>query len=98
MGYFIDFLSTCGVLFALLLFRSTIEIPVRESDMKEDDKMLPQDPVMLLSYINTQLRDNYSSPELLFDGLDVPEDARAEIIKKLRDIGYTYNRELNQFK
>ena len=60
--------------------------------------MLPQDPVMLLSYINTQLRDNYSSLEMLFDGIDVSEDARDEIIKKLRDIGYTYNRELNQFK
>ena len=60
--------------------------------------MLPQDPVMLLSYINTQLRDNYSSLDGLFDGLDIPSDDREEIIKKLQAIGYTYNRELNQFK
>ena len=60
--------------------------------------MLPQDPVMLLSYLNTQLRDNYSSPEQLFDGLDIPKDEQEEIIEKLRAIGYTYNRELNQFK
>ena len=60
--------------------------------------MLPQDPVMLLSYVNTQLRDNYSSMDGMFDDLDIPEDERAEIKKKLRAIGYTYNPELNQFK
>ena len=60
--------------------------------------MLPQDPVILLSYINTQLRDNYSSLEQLFDGLDIPVDTRDEITKKLQAIGYTYNQELNQFK
>lgn len=60
--------------------------------------MLPQDPVMLLSYINTQLRDNYSSLEQLFDGLDIPAEAREEITEKLQAIGYIYNQELNQFK
>ena len=28
---------------------------------------LPKDPVMLLSYLNTQLRDNYDSLEALCD-------------------------------
>lgn len=60
--------------------------------------MLPQDPVMLLSFINTQLRDNYSSIEQLFDSLDISKDDQEQITKKLQDIGYTYNRELNQFK
>lgn len=60
--------------------------------------MLPQDPVMLLSYVNTQLRDNYSSLDGMFDGLDIPSEDRAKIIKKLQAIGYTYNPELNQFK
>lgn len=27
---------------------------------------LPKDPVMLLSYVNTQLRDNYSDPSQSF--------------------------------
>ncbi len=31
--------------------------------------MLPQDPVILLSYINTRLRDSYSSLEALCDDL-----------------------------
>lgn len=56
---------------------------------------LPNDPVMLLSYINTQLRDNYSSFEDLCDSLDV---AGAEITSKLSAINYEYNPELNQFK
>ena len=56
---------------------------------------LPNDPVMLLSYINTQLRDNYSSFEDLCDSLDVDG---AEITSKLSAINYEYNPELNQFK
>lgn len=56
---------------------------------------LPNDPVMLLSYINTQLRDNYSSFEDLCDSLDVD---KAEITDKLKSINYEYNPELNQFK
>ena len=60
--------------------------------------MLPQDPVMLLSYLNTQLRDNYSSLDALFEGMDIPGDVQEEITKKLQAIGYSYNRELNQFK
>jgi len=56
---------------------------------------LPNDPVMLLSYVNTQLRDNYSSLEDLCSSLDLDS---SEITKKLEGIGYTYNPELNQFK
>ena len=33
--------------------------------------MLPQDPIILLSYVNTQLRDNYSSLDKLAEGLDM---------------------------
>lgn len=57
--------------------------------------MIPNDPVMLLSYINTQLRDNYKDLEDLCDRLDV---SRSEIEDKLGKIGYRYNKELNQFK
>lgn len=57
--------------------------------------MIPNDPVMLLSYINTQLRDNYKDLEDLCDRLDV---SRSEIEEKLEKIGYRYNRDLNQFK
>lgn len=57
--------------------------------------MIPNDPVMLLSYINTQLRDNYKDLEDLCDRLDV---SRSEIEENLGNIGYCYNRDLNQFK
>ncbi|MEG0367587.1 MAG: DUF4250 domain-containing protein [Coprobacillus sp.] len=57
--------------------------------------MIPQDPVMLLSYINTKLRDQYSSLDSLCDDLDIlPE----EIMEKLKTIDYIYDNEKNQFK
>ncbi len=57
--------------------------------------MIPQDPVMLLSYINTQLRDNYRDLDDLCDRLDVN---KAEIEEKLGKIGYSYKEDLKQFK
>jgi biotin operon repressor len=60
--------------------------------------MLPQDPVMLLSYINTQLRDNYDSIESLAEGLDIPESDLENIKRKLEAIGYRYDKAANQFK
>ena len=56
---------------------------------------LPKDPVMLLSYLNTQLRDNYDSLEALCDALDADQTTRKAT---LAGIDYHYNRELNQFK
>ena len=55
----------------------------------------PKDPVMLLSYVNTQLRDNYSSLHELACAFDEDE---SEIIGKLSDIGYAYNSEHNRFE
>ena len=55
---------------------------------------IPTDPVILLSYINTQLRDNYPSLEELAKSLSVDEE---EIKTKLSSIGYEYNSELNKF-
>ncbi|RKM61366.1 DUF4250 domain-containing protein [Butyrivibrio sp. CB08] len=60
--------------------------------------MLPQDPVMLLSYLNTQLRDNYSGLDSLADGLDISKDDLDTIVSKLEGIGYKYDAGTNQFK
>ncbi|MGN0152718.1 MAG: DUF4250 domain-containing protein [Wujia sp.] len=55
---------------------------------------LPGDPMMLLSFVNTRLRD---------DGINIDEFAaqfdvdRKDIEEKLDKIGYTYNNELNRF-
>lgn len=59
--------------------------------------MIPQDPVILLSYINTQLRDNYNSLDALADGLDIGMDELKNITQKLEAIGYKYDNSLNQF-
>lgn len=55
---------------------------------------MPKDPVMLLSFINTQLRDNYNSLEELCKSCMVSEK---EISDKLKTINYEYNSERNQF-
>lgn len=59
--------------------------------------MIPQDPVILLSYINTQLRDNYKDLEALSDGLDISRDEVDSIVKKLEAIGYKYDNFSNRF-
>ena len=60
--------------------------------------MLPQDPIILLSYVNTQLRDNYSSLDALSDGLDLDADTVKDLVAKLESVGYKYDTETNQFK
>lgn len=55
---------------------------------------IPQEPVILLSYINTQLRDFYPSLEELAKSLDVSEQ---EIKDKLATINYTYDEGKNKF-
>lgn len=56
--------------------------------------MLPEDPVILLSYVNTKLRDFYPSLEEMCKSMQI--DSRG-IIRKLQLIGYEYDRSLNQF-
>ena len=56
---------------------------------------LPTDPYILLSYINTKLRDEYPSMEALCDNLDIDAE---EISQRLSDAGFSYNPEINQFR
>ncbi|MBE6071719.1 MAG: DUF4250 domain-containing protein [Clostridium butyricum] len=53
------------------------------------------DPNILLSLINTKLRDNYSSFELLCEDMMLDKN---KIIEKLKSIGYDYDENQNQFK
>lgn len=55
---------------------------------------LPSDPIMLLSFVNTRLRDEYGSLKELCAALDV--DA-ASLCACLGQIGYVYNPQLNKF-
>lgn len=56
--------------------------------------MIPNDPVMLLSFVNLKLRDYYGSLIALCDDLDAD---KAEIEAKLAKIDYHYDEEKNQF-
>ena len=55
---------------------------------------LPNDPMVLLSFINTKLRDDYPSFDELCRSLCA--DA-ADIKKKLASIDYSYDEEKNRF-
>ncbi len=55
---------------------------------------LPGDPVMLLSVVNTKLRDRYPSLDALCDDLGAD---RTEIADKLKMIDYEYDAGRNQF-
>ena len=55
---------------------------------------LPGDPVMLLSVVNTKLRDQYHNLNVLCDDMNV---AKEEIESKLNAIDYFYDSNRNQF-
>ena len=56
--------------------------------------MLPNQPMILLSFINTKLRDDYESLDALCDDFHVAKD---EIEEKLASIDYEYDETLNKF-
>ncbi|MBO4863902.1 MAG: DUF4250 domain-containing protein [Eubacterium sp.] len=55
---------------------------------------LPKDPIILLSYINTQLRDNYASLSEFTISLGADEE---DIKSRLEKAGYIYDEETNRF-
>ena len=54
---------------------------------------IPNDPIMLMSFLNTQLRDNYPSLSELAQSYGISED---EILQKMEAIGYKYDVDKNQ--
>lgn len=55
---------------------------------------IPKDPVILLSYINTQLRDFYSSLDDLCASLQINQE---QLHQTLNSIDYFYEKKINQF-
>lgn len=55
---------------------------------------LPIDPIILLSVVNTRLRDYYQSLDEMCAAEDID---RRELEDKLLSVGYTYNPITNQF-
>lgn len=56
--------------------------------------MIPNDPVMLLSYVNLKLRDYYKNLDDLCENENIDRQA---LLDKLSGIGYVYKEENNQF-
>ena len=56
--------------------------------------MLPNDPMILLSYLNTKLRDEYDSLAALCEDLQLDE---AGIKEKLAAAGFIYDAARNRF-
>ncbi len=56
---------------------------------------IPKDPAILVSFLNTQLRDFYPSLEEFCKTNACDEQ---EIVEKLAGIGYTYDAQQNRFR
>ena len=57
--------------------------------------MLPEEPAVLLSFINMKLRDFYSDLDDLCEDMDADKE---DIIRRLSAAGYCYDEAENQFK
>lgn len=55
---------------------------------------LPKDPVLLLSTVNTKIRDYYHSLDALCDDMEIEKQL---IIDKLKGIDYEYDESRHQF-
>lgn len=77
-------------------FRSKLlNLPILTQQIRqEEEKMIPKDPVILLSYVNTQLRDYYESLEALCSCRGMK---KKELLEKLDSIDYHYDERTNQF-
>ena len=55
---------------------------------------IPKDPILLLSFLNTKLRDCYCNLDTLCDDLQLEKEV---VISKLKTIDYEYDFKTNQF-
>lgn len=55
---------------------------------------LPSDPILLLSVVNTKLRDFYKDLDTLCQDMMIDKE---DLVEKLADIDYEYDMERNQF-
>lgn len=63
--------------------------------MSDDNRQLPNDPAMLLSFINMKLRDQYPDGlDSLCDDMNIDKDA---LVRELSYAGFSYSPEHNRF-
>ncbi len=56
---------------------------------------LPNDPMMLLSVINTKLRDEYPSLDALCEDMNINQH---DLISRLAAVGFEYDPNTNKFR
>jgi len=56
--------------------------------------MIPTDPMMLFSFINMKLRDQYPSLDELCEDMGIEKD---ELLATLANVGFEYSEENNKF-
>lgn len=54
----------------------------------------PQDPMMLLSFINMKLRDRYTSLDALCEDMQID---RPTLESRMAEAGFEYNQQANKF-
>ena len=96
-------LDTIGIAFDIQVIE---ELPTEENDkrlnavitetleMKNMETNLPKDPVLLLSVVNTKLRDFYPSLDILCEDMNVDRNI---IVDTLKGMNYEYDESRNQF-
>lgn len=60
-----------------------------------NEAVMEMDPFMLLSTINTKLRNDHSSLQSLCERYDINQ---SDLIERLGEFGYEYIGEINQFR
>lgn len=84
------FMSYCGDLFVSLHDNN---LKKRFRHMSNIDS-LPSDPAILMSFINTKLRDNYKSLDELCDDMHLDRD---ELVALLAKAAFEYSEQHNRF-
>ena len=65
-----------------------------EKNERRISMLLPNDPVMLLSFVHLKLRDDYKSLAEMCSDMEIDKN---DIITKLSAIDYEYDKDLNKF-
>ena len=82
-------------LFAAGMSCTAFRCPTFLSDIFQEVNMnIPNDPAILLSYVNTKLRDDFPSLDEMCKSLCIPQE---QIESKLAAIGYVYDQSKNRF-
>ena len=71
-----------------------MDIVITEEGVNQMEIKLPKDPMLLLSVVNTKIRDYYHTLDALCEDMCVEKEA---IISQLKGIDYEYDESRHQF-